>query len=228
MNIKAGSRGIRRALALAAIGAIGSSACLREKNVRIESGPPGPWREQRLLQPSEPVAHVSVTLRQTRNGLEASVERHASCYAIDVREVPRERISEQVIAGGTYFVAAALAVTGAIVVVTAESGKEGVVPAGLGVLAGGGGVLGAAALSEGTSRSVLPSDTEHRARSPVRCNRQAARRARIVLQSGDLVQQAETDDTGHARFAAWPAESREETQVFIEGALVTDVQHVPR
>jgi hypothetical protein len=217
---------IRALVALAAIVAIGSSACVREKNVRIESGRPGPWREQRLLQPREPLAHVSVTLRQARGGVEIMVERHASCYAIDVREVPRERVSEQVTVVGTYFVAAALAVTGAVVVVTAESGKEGVVPAGLGVLGGGGAVLAAGALSEGRSRSVLPSDTEHRVRSPVSCNRQAARHARIVLRSGDLVQQAETDDAGHASFADWPSERREETQVFIEGLLVTDVRHI--
>jgi hypothetical protein len=217
---------IRALLALAAIVAIGSSACVREKNVRIESGRPGPWREQRLLQPREPLAHVSVTLRQARGGVEIMVERHASCYAIDVREVPRERVSEQVTVVGTYFVAAALAVTGAVVALTAERGKEGVVPAGLGVLGGGGAVLGAGALAEGTSRSVLPSDTEHRVRSPVSCNREGARRAHIVLRSGDLVQQAETDDAGCASFADWPSERLEETQVFIEGLLVTDLRHI--
>jgi len=216
----------RAVLALVAIGALGSSACVREKNARIESGTPGPWREQRLSRPREPLAHVSVTLRPAKSGLEARVEHHASCYAIDVREVPRERVSEQVTAAGTYFVAAALAVTSAVIVTIEESDKEGVVPAAFGVLAGAGAVVGAGALSEGTSRSVLPSDTEHRVRSPVTCDRRAARHARIVLRSGDLVQEAETDDAGHASFAAWPSERRDQMQVFIEGALVTDVRHV--
>jgi hypothetical protein len=218
--------GVSAACAVVAISAIGSAACVREKHVRIESGPAGPWREQRVARPRETLTHVSVTLRRTDGGLDASVARHANCYAIDEREVPRTRVSEHVIATGTYFVAAALAGTGTVVVATAERGKEGVVPAGLGMIVVGVGVLASAAVAEGTSRSAIPADTEHRVRAPVSCHREAARRVRIEVCSGDLARQAETDDNGRASFAAWPSETREATQVFIEGVLATDVQFV--
>lgn len=220
------NRNAGKTFAVAAIVAISSSACLREKHVRMESGQPGPWLEQRLVRASETPDNVSVTLQQTDRGLEVSVVRHESCYAIEVREIPRTRVSERVTAIGTYFVAAALGVTGTVVVFTAERGKEGVVPAGLGVIVAGVGVLASAELANGTSRSVLPADREHRVRPRVSCDRQAARGIRIELRSGDLARQAETDDSGRARFAAWPTGPREETQVFVEGVLVTDVRFV--
>jgi hypothetical protein len=221
------NRNARKTFAVAALIAISSSACVREKQVRIESGQPGPWREQRLVRAGETPDNVSVTLRQTDSALEASVVRHESCYAIDVREVPRTRVSESVTAIGTYFVAAALGVTGAVVVLTAERGKEGVVPAGLGVIFAGVGVLAPAELAKGTSRSVLPADREHRVRPRVSCDRQA-RGIRIELRSGELARRAETDDSGHASFAGWPTGPSEPTQVFIEGVLVTDVRFIKK
>jgi hypothetical protein len=212
---------------LAALGALGNSACVYEKSARIESGPPAPWREDRLVLPREPAAHLSVTLRPAEDGgVEATVEHYSNCYAIDVREVPRERVSESGTSAGAYVLAAGLAVTGAVMVGTAEPGKEGVVPAGLGLIIGGIALLGASVTAAGTSRSALPGDTEHRVRSPVSCDRRPVRHASIVLRAGDVVQQAETDGNGHAKLTSLPLESREDTRVFVEGALATDVRYV--